>query len=67
MRKAASSAKARKSVRDEQNEEAIKRNSVRDVTTPKAFHQLLGNFLETFRTSSNFASYLLILRYWSSF
>ena len=67
MCKAARSAKARKSVCDEQNKETIKRESVRDVTTPRAFHKLLGNFMATSRTSSNFSSYLLILRYRSSF
>ena len=41
--------KARKSVCDEQNKETIKRESVRDVTTPRAFHKLLGNFLATSR------------------
>ena len=61
--KAARSTKARKSVFDEQNKEAIKRESVRDVTTPRAFHKLLGNFLATSRISNNFSSYLLILRY----
>ena len=40
MCKAARSAKARKSVCDEQNKETIKRESVRDVTTPRAFHKL---------------------------
>ena len=54
MCKAARSAKARKSVCAEQNKEAIKRESVRDVTTPRAFHKLLGNFLATSRFSSNF-------------
>ena len=67
MCKAARSAKARKSVCDEQNKETIKRESVRDVTTPRAFHKLLGNFLATSRTSSNFSSYLLNLRYRSNF
>ena len=47
-------AKARKSICDEQNKEEIKRGSVRDVTTPTAFHKLLGNFLATSRISSNF-------------
>ena len=42
MCKAARSAKTRKSVCDEQNKETIKRESVRDVTTPRAFHKLLG-------------------------
>ena len=60
MCKAARSAKARKSACDEQNQEIIKRE--RDVTTPRAFHKLLGNFLATSRTSSNFSSYLLNLR-----
>ena len=41
MCKAARSAKARKSICDEQNKETIKRESVRDVTTPWAFHKLL--------------------------
>ena len=50
MCKAARSAKARKSVCDEQNKEAIKRESVKDVTTPRAFHKLLGNFLAISRT-----------------
>ena len=54
MCKAARSAKARKSVCEEQNKEATKRDSVRDVTTPRAFHKLLGNFLGTSRMSSNF-------------
>ena len=53
MCKAARSAKARKSACDEQNKETIKRERVRDVTTPRAFHKLLGNFLATSRTSSN--------------
>ena len=44
MCKAARSAKARKSACDEQNKETIKRERVRDVTTPRAFHKLLGNF-----------------------
>ena len=47
MCKAARSAKARKSVCDE-------RESVRYVTTPRAFHKLLGNFLATSRISRNF-------------
>ena len=47
MCKVARSAKARNSVCDEQNKETIKRESVRDVTTPRAFHKLLGNFLAT--------------------
>ena len=51
---AARSAKTRKSVCDEQNKEAMKRESVKDVTTPWAFHKLLGNFLATSRISSNF-------------
>ena len=67
MCKAARCTKARKRIFDEQNKETIKRESVRDVTTPRAFHKLLGNFLATSRTSSNFSSYLLILRYRSSF
>ena len=54
MCKAARSAKARKSVCDEQNKETIKRQNIRDVTTPWAFHKLLGNFLATSRISSNF-------------
>ena len=53
MCKAARRAKARKSVCDEQNKEAIKRDSVRDVTTPRAFHKFLGNFLATSRISSS--------------
>ena len=48
MCKAARSAKARKSACDEQNKETIKRE--RDVTTPRAFHKLLGNFLAISRT-----------------
>ena len=56
MCKAARSAKARESVCDEQNKETIKRDSARDVTTPRAFHKLLDNFLATSRTSSNFSS-----------
>ena len=67
MCNAARSAKARKSVCDEQNKETIKRESVRDVTTPRAFHKLLGNVLATSRTSRNFSSYLLILKHRSSF
>ena len=54
MCKAARSAKAQKSVCDEQNKEAIKRESGRYVTTPMAFHKLVGNFLPTSRISSNF-------------
>ena len=56
MCKAARSAKTQKSVCDEQNKETRKRESVRDVATPRAFHKLLGNFLATSRTSSNFSS-----------
>ena len=59
----ARSAKARKSICDEQNKETIKRESVRDVTTPRAFHKLLGNYLASSGTSRNFSSYLLILRH----
>ena len=47
MCRAVRSAKARKSVCDEQNKKAIKRESVRDVTTPRASHKLLGNLLAT--------------------
>ena len=42
MCKAARSAKARKSVCDEQNKETIKRESVRDVTTPRALKYTHG-------------------------
>ena len=67
MCKAARRAKARKSVCDEQNKETRKRESVRDVTTPRAFHKLLGNFFATSRTLRNFSNYLLILRHRSNF
>ena len=67
MCKAPRSAKARKSVCDEQNKEAMKREIVSDVTTPRAFHMLLGNVLATSLISSNFSCYLLILTYRSSF
>ena len=60
-------AQRHKSVCDEQNKETRKRESVRDVTTPRDFHKLLGNVLATSRTSRNFSSYLLILRHRSSF
>ena len=67
MCKAARSAKARKSVFDEQNKETIKRERVRDVTTPRAFHKLLGNFsyfeqLLELSSNSKISEQLLVLQ-----